>query len=379
MPTEPPLLFVPVGSSAARLFGLDARTRACRLATNAGFECADSVEPGRDMLIASLDYAWDPAWLKAMAARPSSVLTLGGKAVLAHVPVGGPAPGPVAEAMAGPMAKGDMKGLERLEPIAAETFELSYAELRKRERPFVLRLDAADPEPVERAAYDASYKGVTDVLTLYLWRRPAFYLTRWAAEAGLSPNMVTAVGAVFCVLAFWLFWEGQYWLGTVSGFAFMVLDTVDGKLARCTGTSSKWGNIFDHGIDLIHPPFWWWAWLHGLGAYGRPLDPIYTVMLLWVIIGGYVAQRLIEGIFMRRFGGMHIHVWQPIDSQFRLITARRNPNMAILVAALLFGRPDVGIELVALWTIVSVIFHAVRLAQASVKAEQGEPIVSWLA
>ena len=68
---------------------------------------------------------------------------------------------------------------------------------------------------------------------------------------------------------------------------------------------------------------------------------------------------------MRRFGGMHIHVWRQIDSQFRLITARRNPNMVILVAALLFGRPDIGLELVAWWTIISLIFHAVRLAQAS--------------
>ena len=36
---------------------------------------------------------------------------------------------------------------------------------------------------------------------------------------------------------------------------------------------------------------------------------------------------------MRRYG-MHIHVWRPVDSQFRLITARRNPNMVILVASL---------------------------------------------
>ena len=43
-------------------------------------------------------------------------------------------------------------------------------------------------DPQERAAYDAAYKGVTDALTLYLWRKPAFYLTRWAARAGLSPN-----------------------------------------------------------------------------------------------------------------------------------------------------------------------------------------------
>jgi len=383
MSTAPPLLFVPVGSNAARVFGLDARSRACRLATNAGLECRDRVEAGRGAILASLDYAWDPAWLKAMAARPATVLTLGGRPVLAHVPAGAPA-AKVAEALAGTMTKGDagvlegVEGLDGLEPIAAETTELGYAELRKRQRPFVLPLDAADPEPVERAAYDASYKGVTDALTLYLWRRPAFYLTRWAAEAGLTPNMVTAIGALFCVLAFGLFWVGQYWLGVACAFTFMVLDTVDGKLARCTGTSSRWGNIFDHGIDLIHPPFWWWAWAHGLEGYGRPLEPIYLTMLLWAIIGGYVAQRLIEGLFMRRHR-MHIHVWQRIDSRFRLVTARRNPNMVLLVAALLFARPDVGLELVALWTIVSLIFHAVRMAQASVRSEQGRPVVSWLA
>jgi len=374
MSTARPLLFVPVGANSARLFGMEARTRACRLAANAGFECRDAIEPGQSVIIASLDYAWDPAWLTAIAERPSSVLTLGGRPVLAHVPVGGPAVAPVADAL----ARGDASALEGLEPIAAETFELSYRKLRKRERPFVLALDAADPEPVERAAYDAAYKGVTDALTLYLWRRPAFYLTRWAAEAGLTPNMVTAIGAILCVAAFWLFWEGHYWLGAAAGFAFMVLDTVDGKLARCTGASSDWGNLFDHGIDLIHPPFWWWAWVHGLATYGRPLEPLYATMLLWAIIGGYVAQRLIEGLFLRRFG-MHIHVWGPIDSKFRLVTARRNPNMVILVIALLFGRPDVGIELVALWTIVSLIFHSVRLAQATVKAEQGGQIVSWIA
>ena len=373
MPSAPPLIFVPVGANAARLFGMDARTRACRLATNAGFDCRDSAEPGRGALLASLDFAWDVAWLAEMAGRPSSVLTLGGRPVLAHVPAGADAAG-----AADALARGDISALAGMERIDAESAEISYSELRKRERPFVMPLDAAIPEPVERAAYDASYKGVTDALTLYLWRRPAFYLTRWAAEAGLTPNMVTAVGALFCVLAFWLFWEGHYWLGTLCGFVFMVLDTVDGKLARCTGSSSKWGNFFDHGIDLVHPPLWWWAWLHGLEAYGRPLEPVYAAMLLWAIVGGYIAQRLIEGLFIYRYG-IHIHVWERIDSQFRLITARRNPNMVILVAALLVGRPDAGIELVALWTIVSLIFHTVRLAQAEVQREQGGRVVSWLA
>ena len=365
MADDPPILFVPVGDNPARPFGMDARDRACRLATNAGFECADSAEPGRAALLASLAYGWDPTWLKEMRSRPRTVLTLGGEPVMVHVPAGEEAPTEFR----------NPDGYERLE---SETAELTNSALRKRERPFVLPLDPNDPEPVERAAYDAAYKGVTDALTLYLWRKPAFYLTRWAARAGLSPNFITLIGAILCLLAFWLFWQGQYWLGIASGFGFMVLDTVDGKLARCTGASSKWGNVFDHGIDLVHPPFWWWAWLHGLAAYGQALEPVYATMVLWVIIGGYVAQRAIEGLSIQRFEGMEIHVWRPLDSKFRLITARRNPNMVILVAALLFQRPDTGLVLVAWWTLISLIFHAVRLAQMTERQARGAKVVSWL-
>jgi hypothetical protein len=72
---------------------------------------------------------------------------------------------------------------------------LSNKELRKRERPFVLPLVEGEEDAVERASYDAAYKGVTDALTLYLWRKPAFYLTRWAARAGLSPKDVARSAA----------------------------------------------------------------------------------------------------------------------------------------------------------------------------------------
>jgi len=367
-----PPLFITVGANPVRLFGLDSAERAHRLAGKAGLESAERAEPSRNAILASMDFAWDPAWLKYMASRPASVLTHRGEPVIAHVPAEGDFQA-VEAAMLG--SDGSLGGLEAIE---CESAEVTYDELRKRDRPFVLPLAPDTADQVERAAYDASYKGVTDALTLYLWRKPAFYLTKWAAEAGLSPNAVTAIGALLCLLAFFCFWLGYYWLGIAAGFVFMVLDTVDGKLARCTGTTSGWGEVFDHGIDLVHPPFWWWAWAHGLAAYGTPLEPVYQAMLLAAIIGGYVLQRIIEGIFIAKFD-MHIHVWRPIDSKFRLVTARRNPNMVLLVAALAFGRPDIGLELVALWTILSLIFHGVRLAQATSKAYRGEPLQSWLA
>ena len=367
-------LFVPVGTNPARVFGLDAETRACRLAEKAGMECGSRPAISSAVVLSDLGFAWDPAWLAAIRKHPGHVLMLGDRAVLAHVPAGQDSAA-IAAAMesASPWAG---SGLERID---AETAELSYAELRKRDRPFVLPLDAADPVPVERAAYDASYKGVTDLLTLYLWRRPAFYLTRWAAEAGMSPNQVTLIGAILCIATFFFWMKGMYWPGVATAFGFMVLDTVDGKLARCTGQSSKWGNIFDHGLDLVHPPFWWWAWANGLNYHGDPFEPVYEWLIIAAIVVGYDVQRVIEGIFMRRYGGMHIHVWRPVDSKFRLITARRNPNMVILVGALIFWRPDLGLELVALWTLISIIFHAVRLAQANAAAERGRAITSWLA
>src|SRR5262249_52334914 len=140
------LLFVTIGSNPARPFGIGAGDRACRLAANAGFECAEMLQVGRAALLASLAYSWDPAWLKAMRSRPGTVLTLGGKPVMVHVPADG-------EASAAASAMESGKPLEGYEVLPSETAELNYAELRKRDRPFVLPLDPNDPEPVERAAY----------------------------------------------------------------------------------------------------------------------------------------------------------------------------------------------------------------------------------
>src|SRR3546814_2416912 len=48
---------------------------------------------------------------------------------------------------------------------------------------------------------------------------------------------------------------GGFWTGLAAAWIMTFLDTVDGKLARVTLASSRWGNAYDHGIDLIHPPF----------------------------------------------------------------------------------------------------------------------------
>lgn len=348
--------------------------RVRRIAAANGLKVANRRPESGPVLLADVDFVFDPGLIRHIATHPGAVLTAGGRVVLAHA-VDPAMAARLVEAMEAKALPSFTDGLTRL--AVEQGIDLHNSELRKREPPFVLQLRPDTVRQAERSSYYGAYKGVTDLLTKYLWPELAFHLTRGAARIGMTPNMVTMIGAILCVVATFAFLDGRYWLGLAMGFVFMVLDTVDGKLARCTITSSKIGDVFDHGIDLVHPPFWWWAWAEGLKAYGLPLAPAVEMAALFVIVAGYILGRFIEGAFIKSFG-MHIHVWRPIDSQFRLITARRNPNVVILAGALLFGRPDLGLLLVAAWTLLSLLFHLVRLAQAYAVRASGRPIVSWL-
>jgi phosphatidylglycerophosphate synthase len=359
----------PVGANAARLWGLTAEERLRRIARAQGL----LAEQAAERILVNLAFAFDPAWLQLAASEQDLLITREGIPVLARV--GPDAAAQVRHAMAENRPIVPPPGVQLI--AQEESGEIENKALRKRHRPFIERLTPATSGHLERISYDASYKGVTDLLTKYLWPEWAFALTRLAARAGLSPNMVTTIGALLCAAAGLAFWHGWYWSGVAAGLAFMVLDTVDGKLARCTITSSWWGNLFDHGIDLVHPLLWWWAWGVGLEGYGRPLADATFAAVMIVLIAGYIVQRLIEGAFILQFG-IHIHVWQRLDSQFRLVTARRNPNMVILFLSLIVSVPDLGLLAVAAWTLLSCLFHLVRLVQAWLARAGGRPIESWL-
>lgn len=364
MPASTRLLIA--GTNPVRIWQMTNGERITRLARAAGI-ATDGDGAGMAILWADPAWAFDPAWFRHIAATPATVLMASGRQVLANLPAGLSAETAFAEPLAA--------GLSVIDYDARPT--LYNHQLRKRECPFIEPLTPQTAADIERRSYYGAYKGVTDILTKFLWPEIAFGLTRLAARLGLSPNAVTCTGIALCVAATFLFGTGYFWWGLLAGFVFMVLDTVDGKLARCTVTSSKWGNILDHGVDIVHPPFWWVAWGIGTAATAHPLAGATFAWVLVAILGGYGLQRLIEGIFMRRFG-MHIHVWRRFDTGFRLITARRNPNMVILFVSLTAGRPDLGLVAVAGWTLVSVVVHAVQIVQAYAWRARHGALASWM-
>ncbi len=323
------------------------------------------------MLLIRGDYVFDPVLLADLARRPGTVLLHQDLPVAAHV--GRAEARELTAAMAESRALPAGTGLTQVGP---EGLSSAYNNsLRKREAPYLMPLTPATVDAAERRTFAGSYKGVTDAVTKYLWPRPALAVTRWCAAAGVRPNAVTLLSLVMVILATWAFFEGRFLLGLIAAWLMTFLDTVDGKLARVTLTSTRFGNVFDHGIDLIHPPFWYWAWVAGCESVGASAPGLQAALLL--VIVGYVVQRVQEGVFIALFG-LEMHIWRRFDSLFRLIVARRNPNLALLTVAALVGAPDYGMIAVAAWTAVSLVVHTIQIAQAG-GARRGGRLVSWLA
>ena len=247
--------------------------------------------------------------------------------------------------------------------------------LRRRVPLVALSLAEEPVRIVERRLFDNVYKGITDLVTKWAWPWPAFHVTRACARLGITPNMVTWAGLVLVLLAGWLFYEGELAAGLTAAWAMTFLDTVDGKLARVTGTSSAFGNLLDHGTDILHPPVWWYCLAHGIAA----LDPGTVDVVwpsLWIILGCYVAGRVIEIGFHRVFG-FNAFIWRPFDSRFRLIVSRRNIILLIMTIGLILGQAAMAFALCAAWSIVSTIVQAVRIGQA-LATRRSRRVTSWL-
>ena len=245
--------------------------------------------------------------------------------------------------------------------------------LRRATPPLLEQLTSERIRELEDELYGNAYKGVTDLVTKWVWPRPAKYLVNFCAKRDISPNQVTSVGLLLVILSGFFFYRGYFAFGLVAGWIMTLLDTVDGKLARVRVQSSEAGNLFDHGIDLIHPPFWYLLWGMGLAHLGYSVPITLAGSLIFI---GYIGGRLAELAFQQICGGS-IFVWRPFDSWFRLITARRNPCLIILTATLF--APLAGFWMVVGWTLLTTIILWIRVVQGCiVRSQTGQKLPSWL-
>jgi len=330
------------------------------------------------VLFLRADYLFDDRTLRALVDRPGTVLVPEGAAAAA----GAPAVHVAADAVRVGLAV--VRGAATASAISGATVctpsglsSVYVGKLLKAAVPMVLPIRADRQAALERYLFYGSYKGVTDLVTKWVWPAPARQVVRLCARLGIRPNAVTATSLVLVLTVIALFAGAHFGLGLLLAWTMTFLDTVDGKLARVTVTSTPAGHYFDHVMDLIHPPFWYIAWAYGVAhdvaAFGQ------LVPLLVTIVLAYIAGRLAEGCFKWYVSGFSMFSWRPVDSYIRLIMARRNPNLLWLTGFTLAGNPRAGLVAVAVWTVLSSAALWIRVAQGAFVRVRRGPLRPWLA
>ena len=360
-----------VGENAARIWGLPIREWQTRAFKKAGADVAIPLTKTARGIWHHIDWIMSAELSKSFAVTDRLALIQGGKVVSLSG---------ATQAEAESIIGHDVEGLAGTDFKSVSPSDVNdgyIKSLRKHEEPYVLDTKSTPILNIMRRQFKSSYKGITDFVTKWFWPLPAFYVTRFCAWLRLSPNQVTTIGFFLMLAATYFFWNAHWALGFLCGWTMTFLDTVDGKLARTTMTYSSWGNIYDHGIDLIHPPFWYWAWFIGLGGAYSLSEPLFIALIvIWI---GYIVDRVIEGIFMRQHG-FHIHVWTKFNSGLRFFIARRNPNTFIMMIGVILmtiwaGAGDWAFLIIAIWTWVCIAANFVTLiAGCFVK----RPIASWM-
>jgi len=133
------------------------------------------------------------------------------------------------------------------------------------------------------------------------WSRAVRPLAERLVRVGVTADAVTVVGTVGAVagaLAF--FTRGDLFVGTLVIWAFVMLDMVDGAVARLRGGSSRFGAVLDSTLDRVADAavfgalVWWFA---GAGD----SSPLLLASLLCLVLGSlisYVKARA-EGAGLR--------------------------------------------------------------------------------
>jgi hypothetical protein len=366
--------------SPVKLWGLGSQQRLQRqIHEMGGIEWLENIAglpPDGKVLLLDGNYLFEIRTLRNLLERPDSILHCASDGRPAAAFVSAEHARQAASYMdAGSEAgSSDMPApLKRLEISDLEAFDQKLRFVRP---PLLEHISGARRTSLESLLYGNSYRGITDLVTKFVWPRPARHVVALCARLGMSPNMVTTIGFILMLAACYLFFQGYYFSGLLAGWVMTFLDTVDGKLARVTIQSSRFGDLYDHAIDLFHPPFWYIYWGLSLVDF-QPVLGFDLREMCWIIVIAYVSGRVVEGLFPF-LGGPSVFTWRPFDAWFRLVVARRNPCMIILTLSALIGRPDWGFIGVVGWLTMSTVVLFVRLLQGSLARIMRGPLTSWL-
>ncbi len=130
-------------------------------------------------------------------------------------------------------------------------------------------------------------------------------VARFLLRIGLTPNSVTAIGALGVVIsAIYFFPRGNFFVGTLVITFFMLSDLFDGAMARISSRgASKWGGFLDSTVDRISDSSILFAVSIYLIEKNDDLSIIYLVAIVTGMLIPYIRAKA-ESMSIQCSGGI---------------------------------------------------------------------------
>jgi phosphatidylglycerophosphate synthase len=203
---------------------------------------------------------------------------------------------------------------------------------------------------------DRVSKRPADLVEKYIDPPIENWLVRKLCDTPITPNLVTFFSLAFALIAAALFYQGRFFLGVFYAWVTIVLDGVDGKLARVKLMTSQLGKL-EHVADFFYENTWYLA----VAAYlAHRYDPAAWNAGL-TITACDICDNVIAALFAK-LKGKTLDEMAPFDQYFRLIGGRRNIYLLILLVGFLSGAPFTALQAVLAWAVVTVLIHLGRAA-----------------
>jgi phosphatidylglycerophosphate synthase len=356
------LVVWPQGSEPAqrsRLCGVPLEARAQRLLAAAGLEIRSAlseIDAGRPLLLVRGDWMVDRRLLQALSAAggPVGVRSPEDRGWIARV-----TPAKLAAQPGEPSGLlAEQADLPEISPATVDP----YVQTSRRSVPVrLLPLRS----PTERTAAEAAImadaqKGVLDWPARFVHAPVENFVARLLWPTPVTPNQISLATFAIGLAAAGLFAAGLVWPALLAALVCGALDGVDGKLARTkllVSAAGEWEHVGDKVVEYL--------WYLGLGAGLARLTGSWVPLGAGVVATIAMGADVVVGTAAQKRLGRQLDDVSSFDRAFRLVAARRNTNMWMLLAFAVFGAWRPGLFAIAALAVLSVSVHLVRLTMAA--------------
>lgn len=177
-----------------------------------------------------------------------------------------------------------------------------------------------NPKPTFTDTLRKIFKGIIDPIGAFLNR------------TGLTPNSITLLGLLGTTFGAYLLSQGKMTMGGIAILLFVLIDALDGTMARLRGDPSDFGGF----VDSVSDRYAEFITFGGILYYFLSHDDHFSVMMTFLAAAGSVLVSYVKA----RAEGLGF------TAKVGILT--RAERYIVLIPLLIFNQPFVAVTLIAL-------------------------------